>query len=321
MASGSAPDADVVESRALTPMPESIARVQTGTDETTSRGVLAFAKRFLTFLLFIVAGLAILIGTHELASWLSAQLGASKAVAATLKLVGLALACAGLVTLNLRFGAATSVARPDMGFTFSPRLARGALFGLVAAVVTGALTVVLSWLLLPLHVVITDSALSAIGGALYLFFTAGLQATCEELLFRAWAVRWLGRLLGTHATALLVGVVFGAAHLLNANYTLAAMLNAGVAGVMLTYAVLQTRSLALPIALHLGWNWITGVAFLPELVAVTTASGARANPNDCTEATPWGLGLVVLLAVGVVLTTRPTRARAAAQDGVTAASS
>jgi uncharacterized protein len=81
-------------------------------------------------------------------------------------------------------------------------------------------------------------------------------AVTEELLFRGVLFRMLEKWTGTAAALALSGLLFGALHLFNPGATLwGALAIAAEAGVLLGAAYAATRSLWLPIGLHLGWNF------------------------------------------------------------------
>ncbi len=89
----------------------------------------------------------------------------------------------------------------------------------------------------------------------------------EELLFRGYLL-WLGiRLLGPHKGTWLSAIAFGVYHWfsygiwgqwINMAYV---FLLTGAFGFMLAWAFAKTRSIFLPIALHLGWNLTTIFGF------------------------------------------------------------
>ncbi len=253
---------------------------------------------------FLAAGVAILVGIGAVTQWVASWSG-SVPITRSFHLAGYLIECALLVGLNLAFAHFTKIRPAAIGFTISARTLRGAAVGLAAAASTGGLTFLLSWQLMPLHVATAAGAGDVARWLPWAFLVILFQAGAEEVWFRAWAARYLASFLGKHGAALAIGVAFAALHLLNPAYSIAAMVNAGLAGVMCTYAVLNTRSLALPIALHVGWNWATGgVLFSPHVLAVTDMARKRVNSFDGAEATPWGLALVAVLAIGVILTTR-----------------
>jgi len=80
-------------------------------------------------------------------------------------------------------------------------------------------------------------------------------AVAEELLFRGVLFRIVEEVVGTWGALAVSSALFGGLHLVNPNATLwGALAIALEAGLMLGAAYAATRSLWLPIGLHLGWN-------------------------------------------------------------------
>ncbi|MFO7567433.1 MAG: type II CAAX endopeptidase family protein [Enhygromyxa sp.] len=109
----------------------------------------------------------------------------------------------------------------------------------------------------------------ALLGPLLTFVGVGFY---EELLFRGYHLRNLaeglcferGRLGPRGAVVLatvLSSVAFGFAHANNTGATTISTINVGLAGVMLAFGLLWTAELALPIGLHLSWNFCQGNLF------------------------------------------------------------
>jgi hypothetical protein len=101
-------------------------------------------------------------------------------------------------------------------------------------------------------------------GALARDFTIlGVAAAAEEALFRGYPFQVLVRAIGAVAATVLTSALFAFAHAGNPNVGGLALLNIGLAGVLLSAAYLRTRSLWFATAVHLGWNW--GMASLLDL--------------------------------------------------------
>jgi membrane protease YdiL (CAAX protease family) len=94
---------------------------------------------------------------------------------------------------------------------------------------------------------------------LYLF---ACVATLEELMFRGFLFQRLVAGIGVWPTQLALAALFAVAHWGNPGMAgvtkVLATLDIALAAVTLGLAWLRTRSLALPIGLHLGWNWSQG---------------------------------------------------------------
>ncbi len=102
-------------------------------------------------------------------------------------------------------------------------------------------------------------SLSAIALGLNAFVWA---AVLEELLFRGFVFQRLLDGLGTWPAQLGMAALFAAGHWSNPGMEgvarLVGTVDIAVVAVLLGLAYLRTRSLALPLGLHLGWNWMQG---------------------------------------------------------------
>jgi len=88
-----------------------------------------------------------------------------------------------------------------------------------------------------------------------------LVALFEETLFRGVLYRNLERLLGSWAALAISSLVFGLAHLPNANVTVAGIAVTVVAGLLFAAAYLVTRRLWLPVGMHFAWNFMSDAIF------------------------------------------------------------
>jgi len=89
-----------------------------------------------------------------------------------------------------------------------------------------------------------------------------LPAVNEELAYRGYSFQRVTRRLGGKAALLLLSVLFALAHRANPNLAGSvawlSLVNIGLAGVLLGLGQLRTGSLALPMGIHLAWNWAQG---------------------------------------------------------------
>lgn len=87
-------------------------------------------------------------------------------------------------------------------------------------------------------------------------------AANEELLFRGYGFQQLATGATSWVAQVVFAALFAAVHLANPGITgetrVWAMADIGIAGLLLGQAYLRTRSLALPMGLHFGWNWAQG---------------------------------------------------------------
>lgn len=91
------------------------------------------------------------------------------------------------------------------------------------------------------------------------FFIYILVSLNEEIMIRGFV---LGRLLNTRmnrfAALLLSSVIFSLLHIFNPGISIFPLINILLAGILLGASYIYTRNLALPLSLHLFWNWIQG---------------------------------------------------------------
>lgn len=87
-------------------------------------------------------------------------------------------------------------------------------------------------------------------------------AVVEEVMFRGVLFRIVEEKTGTWGAMAVSAVLFGALHLINSGATLFGAVSIAIeGGLMLAAAYTLTRSLWLPIGLHLGWNFAEGGIF------------------------------------------------------------
>jgi len=94
------------------------------------------------------------------------------------------------------------------------------------------------------------------------FALALLVGITEELLFRGFIFRWVESGMGTWIAVAFSAALFGAAHAANRGATpMSCTAIALEAGVLLSAAYVYTRTLWVPIGLHIGWNFTEGTIF------------------------------------------------------------
>lgn len=146
--------------------------------------------------------------------------------------------------------------RSDLGLTWTSRTPREWLFGLLLpCMVLGA--VVLCFVLVGQLQYGPDQGTLAgwLTGSAQLLLVLAIPAAAEEAVFRGYPFQKLVEATGPIAATVLASGGFAIAHRHNPGVNAFALINIFLAGVMLSVAYLRTRSLWLPIALHLGWNW------------------------------------------------------------------
>jgi membrane protease YdiL (CAAX protease family) len=94
---------------------------------------------------------------------------------------------------------------------------------------------------------------------LIVFFCVGIT---EEVVFRAVAFRLIEQAGGTTVALAASALLFGFAHALNQNATLASSIDIAIeAGILLALAYALTRNLWFAVGIHLGWNFTEGTVF------------------------------------------------------------
>ncbi|MGI5238951.1 lysostaphin resistance A-like protein [Dactylosporangium sp. CA-139066] len=147
-----------------------------------------------------------------------------------------------------------------------PGVLRGAGLGVALFAVTIAIIAVLGGYRI--------AGWGSLPGTIATFGTMVGAAVAEELLFRGVLFRLLQEWAGTAVALVASGALFGGLHLLNPGATLwGAIAIACEAGVLLGAAYAATRSLWVPIGLHLGWNFAESGLF------GTAVSGAGGEPH------------------------------------------
>lgn len=127
----------------------------------------------------------------------------------------------------------------------------------------------------------------------------------EELLFRGYILQILAE--GTNRTiaALTVSILFAFAHARNPNVSLFALVNIALAGIWLSVAYFKTKSLWLPIGLHISWNFfqgcvyslpVSGTTSLQEQIGTATINGPEWLTGGTFGPEGGALATVVLIA-------------------------
>ncbi|GIG41660.1 CPBP family intramembrane glutamic endopeptidase [Cellulomonas phragmiteti] len=137
------------------------------------------------------------------------------------------------------------------------------------------------------------------------FLAAG--AVAEELIFRGLVFRLVEERTGTWVALVVSAVLFGAMHLMNPDASLwGAVAIAVEAGGVLGAAYAATRTLWLPIGLHLGWNVALGGIFGAEVSGSDLTQGllhgVTSGPDLLTGGAFGPEGSVYAVVAGAVLT-------------------
>ncbi|MEX2583785.1 MAG: type II CAAX endopeptidase family protein [Gemmatimonadota bacterium] len=157
----------------------------------------------------------------------------------------------------------------------------------------------------------------------YLFFVAwtflffAIAATWEEAIFRGYPYQVLVEWIGAWPATLLASALFAFLHGQNPNVTSLALANIFLAGVLLSFAYLRTRSLWFATAVHLGWNWGMATLFdfpVSGLVFDTPLYTGVPLGNDWWTGGPFGpeagVAGTIVLAAGTLWIIRTRRIEA-----------
>lgn len=197
---------------------------------------------------YLILAIALLIASQSLVRYL---IPGAKVLSNTAPALGVLLASWICVRLEK-----TSIA--SVGLNFNTRFVSQFSLGLAAGIGLICLTGFGVWLVDGFHLtrnVDADPMLILKVGVSML--AVGVM---EEQLFRGYAFQRAIRGLGARTALLLFALLFLAAHggvwSMHGLGMLMAMLNIFLAALMLSFCYLRTASLALPIGVHMGWNWM-----------------------------------------------------------------
>lgn len=148
----------------------------------------------------------------------------------------------------------------SLGLRLDRRWALEAVLGTLGGLLIMVLTALLLWSLDGFHWVSAPSP--ALRAVLMAGLTYAAVAAAEELSFRGYGLQRVALAIGPLGGQLIFALIFALVHAGNPGIRGAdsllrtvALLNIGLAGLILGLAWQRTSSLALPMGIHLGWNW------------------------------------------------------------------
>lgn len=113
------------------------------------------------------------------------------------------------------------------------------------------------------------AAIPAVGFTLAVLLVSALN---EELVFRGYPLQVLMKGIGPWGAMLLLSSIFGLLHARNDGATALGVANTVLAGIFLSLAYMETRSLWLPYGIHAGWNIGTSVVLGLPVSGIQTES-------------------------------------------------
>lgn len=132
-----------------------------------------------------------------------------------------------------------------------------------------------------------------------------LNAAWEEYTFRGWAFSICVKAFGPHPVAIVLGTLFGLAHLLNPSWTVLAIVSVAIAGWLISYTMLAFGDIAVPIGLHVGWNLTQSALTSSRFWVVRQGSSALLSGGAYgLEASLPGMGVTALAAAVAVVVFR-----------------
>ncbi len=143
---------------------------------------------------------------------------------------------------------------PAIGLRWSSASARNALAGFGGGAGSALLVVGFSLAMHWAHFERSSGSGANWRTAIFFPFLILAGALAEEILFHGFAFQTLFREVGSWATILPVGLLFGLLHNENPNHTTLSLVNTAGFGILFGIAFMRSHDLWLPAGLHFGWN-------------------------------------------------------------------
>ncbi|HTL98183.1 MAG TPA: type II CAAX endopeptidase family protein [Holophagaceae bacterium] len=162
----------------------------------------------------------------------------------------------------------------DIGYRLNGRWAKDLSWGVLGGAGIMLLTALAAMGAGGFHWVRGAAGLQAVGAGALLFILVGFN---EETLFRGYLFQRLVGGMGQWPAQILMALFFGLAHWGNPGMVGAtkvwATVNIALAAILLGLCYLKTKSLALPIGVHIGWNFTQGNVLGFGVSGTTDAQG------------------------------------------------
>jgi uncharacterized protein len=162
----------------------------------------------------------------------------------------------------------------SLGLYLNPQAVKDLGFGFgLAAFMMGVIFLAhlaAGWLILEGFVWNFEPVQTVVLNILFWLFIFILVGWYEELLVRGYWLQNLAEGLNIFWAVLISSVLFAVLHLSNPNASWISAVGLLAAGLFLAYSFLRTRSLWLPIGLHIGWNFFQGNVFGFPVSGITT---------------------------------------------------
>lgn len=242
----------------------------------------------------------------QLVTVLAVGLVVSQAVAATKGHAWLTVAV-GLLAATAMVGSYAWVVRRTEHRVPVEVARAGAVGGVARGLLVGVVMCGVVILAIAAHGALSIDGIRSVPGAIEILGVMIGAAVVEEVMFRGVLFRVLEERAGTWLAMLLTGLLFGVMHLLNPDATLWGAFAISVsAGFMLAACYAATRTLWVPIGVHVGWNVATGGIFSVAVSGNGTSDGlldsTLAGPDLVTGGDFGPEGSIYTVAVGLAVT-------------------
>ncbi|WP_422082388.1 CPBP family intramembrane glutamic endopeptidase [Ulvibacterium sp.] len=127
---------------------------------------------------------------------------------------------------------------------------------------------------------VPEITMAEIGLPLLLYVLAGSR---EELVFRSYSLRSLSYSLTPFLALVIMTTIFSLEHLVSGNTWQNAIIGAGTGGILFGLAALKTKGLALPLGLHIAWNfgqWSLGFKGRPGIWEAIVEKGYESQVEN-----------------------------------------
>ena len=185
-----------------------------------------------------------------------------------------------IVGLGVSFLALDIEKRPfcSLGIFITRRWLQEFSLGIISGAVIIVVIAVLLWIF-GAHYWVFNPKVSTIniGIGIFYFTTVGFN---EEITFRGYPFQRLVENIGIWPAQIIMAIPFVAIHLGNPGISIAGpslkaitLINLFLSAILFALCYIQTCSLALPIGLHIGWNWVQGNLLGFNVSGTTLARG------------------------------------------------
>lgn len=249
----------------------------------------------------VVVSLVALMGWISAATWIIEALttGGTIADIVTLEIAATVIIFGGLFGIAGAAMLLTTLPRPAVRTATGVAIGLGLAIGVLGQSYAVFATWLANHLAPPINPVSGATVLMLLGGSALILF----QTASEEVFFRGWLQRALGKHFGTLAGILGAAVAFSLMHVYGGTRDPLSMVNLALGGIVFGLLAWRTGGLAAPVAAHFAWNWSELVLFGLDPNPGIGTFGAITD-HDIVGSALWGgseEGLNSSLAISFVL--------------------